>query len=208
MAMKDASFAKLVLFINSAVPLALLSWDSYWHQLGTNPINFALRTAGMCALVFLILTLSVTPARLITGYNFLSNFRRQLGLWAFAYGVIHLTIYFVFDKSMSLSAAIDDILRRKFILVGMSSLLLMLPLAITSTNAMIKRLGAAKWKRLHQLVYISALLGVWHFYLLVKVETPLTFGFIAVLTVLLAYRPLSSQFRFLKRTRKPVAIAR
>jgi DMSO/TMAO reductase YedYZ heme-binding membrane subunit len=208
MAMKDASFAKLVLFVNSTVPLALLGWDWYWHQLGTNPINFALRTAGMCALVFLILTLSVTPVRLISGYNFLSNFRRQLGLWAFAYGVVHLIIYFVFDQSMNLTTAVHDILQRRFIFLGMTSLTLMIPLALTSTTGMIKRLGAAKWKRLHQLVYLSAIAAVIHFYMLVKSDIRMPMGFIIVLLVLLAYRPLSDRFRFLRRTRKPVAVAR
>ena len=158
--------------------------------------------------MFLILTLMVTPARLITGNNFLSHFRRQLGLWAFAYGVVHLMIYFVFDQSMSLSGAFQDILRRRFILIGMTSLSLMLPLAITSTTGMIKRLGAARWKRLHQLVYISALAGVLHFYMLVKSDIRMPVGFFIVLSILLAYRPLSDRFRFLRRTRKPAAVAR
>jgi sulfoxide reductase heme-binding subunit YedZ len=206
--MKDAAFAKLVLFVNCSVPLALLGWDAYWHQLGTNPINFALRTAGMCALVFLTLTLTVTPARLITGKNFLSNFRRQLGLWAFAYGMVHLAIYFVFDQSMNLPEAIRDIIKRPFILLGMTSLALMVPLAITSPTGMIKRLGAARWKRLHQLVYVAAIAAVVHFYLLVKSDTRLPWGFIVVLAILLAYRPLSDRFRFLRRSRRPVAIAR
>ena len=206
--MKDPAFAKLVLFVNSAVPLALLGWDAYWHQLGTNPINFALRTAGMCALIFLTVTLMVTPARLITGWNFLSHFRRQLGLWAFAYGMIHLILYFVFDKSLDLSSAINDIVKRPFILFGMTGLLLMMPLAITSTNGMIKRLGAARWKRLHKLVYVSALAGAYHFYLSVKSDHRMPNVFIAVIITLLAYRALAGRVSFLRRTRKSAALAR
>jgi sulfoxide reductase heme-binding subunit YedZ len=206
--MKDAAFAKLVLFVNSAVPLALLVWDASQGQLGSNPINFALRTAGMCTLVFLTLTLMVTPARLITGWNFLSNFRRQLGLWAFAYGMIHLAIYFAFDKSFNLGATIDDVVKRPFILFGMTALLLMVPLAITSTNGMIKRLGAAKWKMLHKLVYLSAIAGVAHFYLFVKADHSMPIAFIVILSLLLAYRALSSQFSFLRRARKPAVVAR
>jgi sulfoxide reductase heme-binding subunit YedZ len=203
--MKNASFAKLVVFVNSAVPLSLLAWDWSQNQLGTNPINFALRTLGMCALVFLVLTLAVTPLRLITGWNFLSNFRRQLGLWAFAYGVLHLTLYYVFDQSFDAVAVIRDVAKRPFILFGMTALLLMLPLALTSTTGSIKRLGAARWKRLHQLVYLSAIAAVTHFYMFVKADHRMPVAFISVLAALLLYRLLVKQFTFLRRTRKASA---
>ena len=197
--MKDASFGKLVVFVNSAVPLTLLAWDASQHQLGTNPINFALRTLGMCALVFLVLTLTVTPLRLITGWNFLSNFRRQLGLWAFAYGVMHLLLYFVFDQSLSFSTTIRDVIKRPFILFGMTALLLMLPLALTSTTSSIKRLGAARWKRLHQLVYLSAIAAVVHFFMFVKADIRLPVAFIIAVGILLIYRAAVARFPNLRR---------
>ena len=205
--MTNTSFARLVLFVNCSVPMALLAWDASQHQLGANPINFALRTAGMCALVFLILSLAVTPARLVSGWNYLSNFRRQLGLWAFAYGVLHLSIYFVFDKSLNLSATIEDVAKRPFILLGMTALLLMLPLALTSTTASIKRLGAAKWKRLHQLVYVSGIAAVIHFYLFVKADHRLPIAFIVALGALLLYRLLVKQFSFLRRSRRVSSVS-
>src|SRR3954451_8858009 len=105
--MKDPRFAKFVVFVNAAVPLAVLVWDAYWHQLGVNPVEFAIRTTGMLTLVFLILSLTVTPVRLITGWNFLSHFRRMLGLYAFFCGVLHLSTYFVFDRSLSIRGTIS-----------------------------------------------------------------------------------------------------
>src|SRR3954453_5245207 len=140
--MKDARFAKSVVFINSLVPLSLLLWDAYWHRLGANPVEFAIRTTGMLALVFLILCLCVTPLRKITGRNWFSHFRKMLGLYAFFYGLTHLSIYFWLDRSLSIRSLIADTAAHPFILFGMTALLLMVPLAITSTNGMIKRLGA------------------------------------------------------------------
>lgn len=205
--MKDPSFPKLLVFVNSAVPLALLCWNAYNHELGANPINFALRTLGMLTLVFLLLTLSITPIRLITGWNFLSHFRRMLGLYAFFYGCLHLLMYFVFDQSLNLSHAAADVIKRPFILFGMTALLMMVPLAVTSTNNMIKRLGAARWKRLHQLVYLSALAGVLHYYLLVKADARQPIAFAVVLIVLLAYRALAARFPVLRHTRHAPAHA-
>src|SRR5262249_40854427 len=154
--MKDTAFAKLVVFVNALVPLAILIWDALHHELGANPTTFAIRTTGMLTLVFLIMSLAVTPLRLVSGKNYLSNFRRMLGLYAFFYGLLHLSTYFVFDRSLSLSSTAQDTLARPFIFLGMAAWLMMVPLAATSTNAAIKKMGAAKWKRLHQLAYISA----------------------------------------------------
>ena len=198
--MKDPAFPKLVVFINSCVPLALLGWDAYWHQLGANPSNFALRTTGMMALIFLILSLTVTPVRKITGYNFLSHFRRMLGLFAFFYGCMHLALYFTYDREFNLAGTLADVLKRPFILLGMASLLMMLPLAATSTNAMIKKLGGKNWKRLHTLAYPAAIAAVVHFYLLVKadIRQPAAFGF--VLAVLLLYRLLANRFAWLRKS--------
>jgi len=200
--MKDPRFPKLVLFTNALVPLALLLWDAYRHQLGTNPIEFVLRTTGMLALIFLLLSLTITPLRKLTGRNYLSHFRRMLGLFAFFYGLLHLSSYFIFDRSLSLPGVFRDTFARPFILLGMTALLLMVPLALTSTNAMIKRLGAARWKRLHTLVYPSAIAAVIHYYLLVKADTRQPIAFAAVLLLLLAYRAFAPRFR---RAPTPVA---
>src|SRR3954470_7591863 len=147
--MKDPGFAKSVVLLNGLVPLALLCWDDYFDQLGANRSEAIIHTTGVLALVFLFLSLTVTPLRKITGYNFLSHFRRMLGLFAFFYGCLHLLSYMSFDRGWSISGVIADVSKKPFILLGMAALLIMVPLAITSTNGMIKRLGAARWKRLH-----------------------------------------------------------
>jgi sulfoxide reductase heme-binding subunit YedZ len=190
--MKDPQFAKFVLLVNGGVPLALLAWDAYYHHLGANPVEFALRTTGMLALIFLILSLTVTPARKISGWNGFSHFRRMLGLFAFFHGVIHLGIYLILYRSFDLTSAWRDIIARPFILLGMSALVLMIPLAVTSTNAMIKRLGAARWKRLHRLVYPAGIAASIHYLLVAKVFLPQPIAFAFVVWGLLAYRALSA----------------
>jgi DMSO/TMAO reductase YedYZ heme-binding membrane subunit len=186
--MKDARFDKFVVLVNGLVPLAMLGWDAYWHHLGANPIEFAIRTTGMMALIFLLLTLAVTPARKILDWNYFSHFRRMLGLFAFFYGSMHFLIYLGFYQSFSVPAVIADTARRPFILFGMTALFLMTPLAVTSTNGMIRRLGAARWKKLHRLIYISAASGVTHYWLLVKADTRKPLALAAVLGTLLLFR--------------------
>src|SRR5476651_872515 len=109
---KDPQFSKFVLFVNSLVPLALLAWDGYWHHLGANPTSYAIHTTGMLTLVFLFLTLAVTPLRKITGWNWLSHFRRMLGLYAFFYAALHFLIYFVFDRGLDVGSVFADTLKR------------------------------------------------------------------------------------------------
>ncbi|HEY6119605.1 MAG TPA: protein-methionine-sulfoxide reductase heme-binding subunit MsrQ [Pyrinomonadaceae bacterium] len=186
--MKDVKFSKIVLFINALVPLGLLLWDLYHKRVGANPLEFATRTTGMLTLVFLLITLSVTPLRKITRANWLIKFRRMVGLFAFFYGSIHLLTYVWFDRFFNLRSMARDIARRPFIAIGMTAFFLMAPLAITSTDKMLKRLGGKRWLKLHRLVYVSAILGVLHYWMLVKSDTrlPLTFAF--VLFLLLAHR--------------------
>ena len=186
--MRDARFAKFVLFVNSAVPLTLLGWDAIHNNLGANPVEFALRTTGMLTLIFLLLTLTVTPIRKLTGWNWLSHFRRMLGLYAFFYGSLHFLTYLGFYQSFNVKHAITDTIARPFILLGMTALLLITPLAITSTNGMIKRMGAKKWKQLHWLIYPAAIAGVLHYYLLVKADTRQPLIFAVVLGLLLWQR--------------------
>ena len=186
--MKDTRFAKLVLFINSLVPLTLLLWDVYHHRVGANPLEFVTRTTGMLTLVFLLITLAVTPARKLSGVNWLVKFRRMLGLFAFFYGFLHLMTYVWFDRFFNLKSAAKDILARPFIAVGLTAFFLMIPLAITSTNKMVKRLGGKRWSRLHKVVYLSGIAGALHYWMLVKSDTrlPLTFAFVVAL--LLGFR--------------------
>ena len=186
--MADVRFAKLVVFVNALVPLVLLLWDLYHKRVGPNPLEFATRTTGMLTLIFLSLTVAVTPLRKIFGVNSLVKVRRMLGLFAFFYGSLHLLTYVWFDRLFNLISVGQDVVRRPFILVGMTAFLLMVPLAITSTNKMVKRLGGKHWARLHRIVYLAAIAGVIHFWMLVKSDTrlPLTFGFI--LLFLLGYR--------------------
>jgi sulfoxide reductase heme-binding subunit YedZ len=182
------TFAKFVILINALIPLALLLTDVYRNRVGANPLEFATRTTGMLTLIFLVISLAVTPLRKITGINSLVKFRRMLGLVAFFYGVLHLTTYIWFDRFFNLRSTISDIAQRPFIAIGMAAFVLMIPLAITSTNRMVKKLGGKRWARLHRIVYLAGALGVLHFWMLVKSDTrlPLTFGFI--LALLLGYR--------------------
>jgi sulfoxide reductase heme-binding subunit YedZ len=188
--MTDTRFFKLLIFINSLIPLALMSWDIYYKRVGPNPVEFATRTTGMLTLIFLCVTVAITPLRKIFKLNALIKVRRMVGLYAFFYGALHLLTYLWFDRVFSFMGTVQDVKQRPFILVGMTSFLLMVPLAITSTNKMIKRLGGKRWNLLHKLVYASAIAGALHFWMLVKsdIRLPLTFGFI--LLVLLGYRLL------------------
>jgi methionine sulfoxide reductase heme-binding subunit len=166
----------------------MLGFDAFRGNLGANPVEFFLRTTGVLTLIFLLITLSVTPVRKYFGWNNLVKFRRMLGLYAFFYGLLHLVTYSIFDKSLSFSAIVADVWQRPFIAVGMLAFFLLIPLAITSTNGMIKRLGGKNWARLHKLTYVVAILGVIHFWMIVKSDVfyPALFGI--VLAVLLFYR--------------------
>ncbi|HEX6719205.1 MAG TPA: protein-methionine-sulfoxide reductase heme-binding subunit MsrQ [Pyrinomonadaceae bacterium] len=188
--MSDVRFAKLVVFVNSLIPLVLLLGSLYHKQVGPNPLEFATRTTGMLTLIFLSLTVAITPLRRIFRINSLVKVRRMVGLFAFFYGALHLLTYIWFDRLFNLISVGQDVVRRPFILAGMTAFILMLPLAITSTNKMVKRLGGKRWARLHRLVYFAAVAGVVHFWMLVKsdIRLPLTFAFI--LLFLLGYRLL------------------
>jgi len=181
--MKDLRFSKFVIFTNALVPLALLSLDVYSKRVGANPGEFMTRTTGIMTLVFLMLTLAVTPARKITGLNWLVKFRRMLGLFAFFYGFLHLLTYIWFDRYFNLKSIPGDVVTRPFIAFGMTAFFLMLPLAITSTSKMVKRLGGKRWSKLHKLIYAAGIAGALHFWLFVKSDTrlPVTFGFILLL---------------------------
>ena len=178
--MNDVQFYKLLICVNALIPLAMLLFDAFRGRLGANPIEFFLRTTGVLTLVFLLVTLAVTPLRKVFGWNSLIKYRRMLGLFAFFYGCLHLITYSVFDKSLQLIAIIEDVIQRPFIAIGMAAFIMMIPLAITSTNGMVKRLGGKNWARLHKLTYVAGILGVIHFWMIVKSDIfyPLIFAIV------------------------------
>lgn len=186
--MDDVKFNKTLISINAFIPLTLFAWDGFRGNVGTNPIEFFLRTTGILCLISLLITLSVTPLRKIFGWNSLIKYRRMLGLYAFFYGILHLVTYSFFDKSLNFSAIVSDTFQRPFIFVGMLAFTMMIPLAVTSTNAMIKRMGGKNWANLHKLTYLISIGGVLHFYMIVKSDIfyPIIFGFI--LLILLFFR--------------------
>lgn len=194
----DIRFIKLLILVNGLVPLALLVWDQSHNRLGANPQNFLILTTGMMALIFLILTMAVTPARKVLGWNWAIQFRRMLGLYAFFYACLHFLCFFSLDRGFSVSGTLAEVLKRKYIWFGMTALLVMVPLAITSTNGMIKRLGGKRWRALHRLAYVAAIAGVIHFYMQVKADVRKPLVFATVLAVLLGWR-LMEYFR----NRKP-----
>src|SRR5829696_1023542 len=169
--MKDTRFIRFVIFVNSLVPLMLIGWDAYNRQLGANPNEFLIRTTGVLALIFLILSLAVTPLRKMLALAWMIKLRRMLGLYGFFYAFLHLLSYTLYDKFFDVNAIVEDVTKRPFITVGMGSFILLVPLAITSTQKMIKRLGGKRWNRLHRLAYLAAAGGVVHFYMLVKADT-------------------------------------
>lgn len=178
---------KVGAFVSCLIPLGLLGLDAYADNLGANPIEVITRSTGTWTLVFLLVTLSITPLRKISGWQPLIKLRRMLGLYAFFYASLHFTTYIWLDQFFDFAEMIKDVAKRPFITVGFMSFVLTLPLALTSTSGMIRRLGK-RWQQLHRLVYAIAIGGVVHFLWLVKadVRRPLIYG--SVLTLLLAYR--------------------
>lgn len=179
---------KPVLYLAALGPLAWLLFALLTGRVMGDQVKFMQHVTGDTVLTCLMLTLTVTPLRRLTGWNEIIRLRRQIGLTAFWYACLHLTTYLVFDQSLSVSEILKDIEKHPWVLVGFTAFLCLVPLAITSTNGWIRRLGGKRWQRLHRLVYLAAAAGVLHYLWLVKkdVSAPLTYG--AVLVVLLASR--------------------
>jgi sulfoxide reductase heme-binding subunit YedZ len=156
--------------------------------LGSNPVKEGEHFLGEWTLRFLIFTLAVTPLRQISKWNWLAKQRRTMGLFAFAYGVMHWLVYILLDIQLDFQEMVTDVIKRPYILVGSLGLLLMFPLAVTSTKKMIARLGGRNWNRLHKLVYASAVLGVIHFWMSVKADISDPLMFAAIFATLFAYR--------------------
>jgi sulfoxide reductase heme-binding subunit YedZ len=179
---------KPVLFIVCLVPLAGLIWDGMNENLGANPVETIRLFTGDWTLRFLLITLAVTPLRRLTGWNAVIRVRRMLGLFAFFYAALHVISYVWLDQFFMWDLIIEDVYKRPYITVGFAAFMLLLPLALTSTNGMVRRLGGKHWQRLHRLVYVIAILGVVHFWWLVKsdIREPLIYA--TVLALLLGYR--------------------
>ncbi|MEW6683377.1 MAG: protein-methionine-sulfoxide reductase heme-binding subunit MsrQ [Nitrospirota bacterium] len=170
------------------VPLLWLVWDGVSGNLGANPIETAVRRTGVWALNFLLISLAVTPARRLPGCSRLILFRRMLGLFAFFYGCLHLMMYVGVDQFFAVEDIVKDVIKRPFITVGMASFVLLIPLAVTSTNRMIARLGGARWRRLHRLVYLIGIGGVLHYFWLVKADIRSPLIYAGLLVALLGAR--------------------
>jgi len=185
-------YIKPAVFLLCLVPLLELVWQGFFGSLGTNPVETITHATGDWTLRFLMITLSITPLRRLTGNHWLIRLRRLFGLYAFFYALLHFVTYIWFDQYFDWMEIAKDIPKRPFITVGFTAFVLLLPLAFTSTNAMMRRLKK-NWQRLHKLVYLIALLGVLHFLWLVKADIlePSIYG--AVLIVLLGYRAMQQR---------------
>jgi sulfoxide reductase heme-binding subunit YedZ len=181
---------KPAVFAASLVPAALLLCGAlgwFGQDLGADPVAKLLHSCGKTGLNFLLLTLLITPARRLTGWNNLIRLRRMLGLFAFFYLLAHFTVYLVLDRQLDYHSVLQDIVKRPYITIGFAALLLLVPLAITSTNRMMRRLGR-RWQRLHSLIYLIVILGVWHYWWQVKKDIRQPLLYAAMVTVLLGYR--------------------
>lgn len=182
-----AYWLKTLTFTLCLLPFALLLLDAFSDALGANPVEKITHRTGDWTLRLLLLTLSITPLRRLSGWHKLQRIRRMLGLFTFFYACLHFLTYLVFDQFFDLQEIYKDIVKRPYITLGFSAYLLLIPLAATSTNAMIKRLGRS-WRQLHQLVYVSATLGVLHYLWLVKKDLREPLIYAVILLLLLAWR--------------------
>jgi sulfoxide reductase heme-binding subunit YedZ len=194
-----AKYLKPIVFLACLLPVARLSWKAYNSALGANPIQVITWSTGTWTLTFLIVTLSITPLRQLTRQYWLIQYRRMLGLFAFFYACLHFTTYIWLDQFFDLHSVYKDIYKRPFITVGFTAFVLLIPLAATSTQWAIRKLGK-RWQKLHRLIYAAAVAGVIHYYWLVKKDVRVPLQFAAVLFVLLLYRVV---VHFLDKSRRP-----
>lgn len=202
--MRAMRLIKPLLFLACLAPLVLLGVDAWRDALGANPIETITHVTGDWTLRLLLITLGVTPLRRLTGWNALLRLRRMLGLFTFFYACLHFSTWLVLDQFFYWPGIVEDIAERPFITVGFASFLMLIPLAATSTNAMVRRLGAGRWQALHRLVYAIAIGGVLHYLWLVKkdITQPAVYG--AILAVLLGYRLVTRA----RKARPPAAPTR
>ena len=187
---EQIKWIKVAVFLACLVPLGHLVWQGFRNKLGANPVEFITHSTGWWALALILITLSVTPLRRIAGQPWLLRVRRMLGLFAFFYASLHFITYIWLDQAFDLKDIIKDIGKRPFIMLGFAAFVLLIPLAATSTNKMVKRMGAKRWQWLHRLIYVLSALGVTHFWWLVKKDTTEPFIFAVLLAALLIIRLL------------------
>jgi len=179
-------WAKIIVFSLSSIPLLVIIWRGFHNNLTANPVEFLQHRTGDWTLRFLIFTLCITPLRKVLNLPELIRFRRMLGLCAFFYASLHFLTYLGPDQSFNFAGMLKDVVKRPFITVGFTAFVLLIPLAITSTAGWIRRLGGKRWQALHRGIYLSAILGVIHYYWLVKsdVREPLFYGFLVGILLL------------------------
>jgi len=186
---------KGLIFGVSLLPLFWLVYALLTDQLGANPIEAITRDTGVWALRFIMLTLLISPLRKLSGLNEFIRFRRMLGLFAFFYASVHMLLYLGLDQFFDVQEIWLDIIKRPFITVGFISFLLLIPLTITSTDKMIKRLGGRRWKKLHYLIYLIVVLSCLHFYMLVKQDKTEPLIYLLIVMLLLGFRVLGQRRR-------------
>ncbi|WP_135079735.1 protein-methionine-sulfoxide reductase heme-binding subunit MsrQ [Terasakiella sp. SH-1] len=179
---------KPVVFLVFFSPFLWLVYGVFAGKLGANPIEYVLRDLGDWTLRFLLLGLAVSTTRRLTGWNGVMRYRRMIGLFAFFYGFLHLSVYIGVDHFFDWATIWKDIVKRPYITIGMAAFIFLIPLAVTSPKAMVRKIGPARWKKLHQLVYVIAVFGVVHFFLLVKADVREPLLYMAVLIFLLGER--------------------
>jgi len=181
-------YSKPAVFLACLVPMGLLVRKGIESRLGANPIEVITHSTGDWTLIFLCITLAITPLRRVLGIPWLVRYRRMTGLFAFFHGSLHFLTYVWLDKFFDWHAMVKDVYKRPFITAGFTAFVLLLPLAATSTAGMIRRLGGRRWQLLHRLIYASATAGVIHYYWLVKADVRLPLRYAAIVAFLLACR--------------------
>lgn len=179
---------KVVVFLACLEPLGRLGWKAYQGMLGANPIEVITHSTGDWTLIFLLVTLAITPLRKLTGLSWLIRYRRMVGLFAFFYAFLHFLTYIWLDKFFDLHEMLADVAKRRFITAGLTAFVLLIPLAVTSTGGWIRRLGGKRWAWLHRLIYVSAMAGVVHYVWLVKADLRKPLEYALILSLLLGYR--------------------
>lgn len=193
---------KILVYIVGFIPAVWLFYAGITDQLGADPMRYLEQALGLWALRFLIATLAVTPLRQLFSINLL-RYRRAIGLLAFYYAALHLITYLVLDQGLDVAAIVADIIKRPYITIGMATFVILVPLAATSNNAAIRRMGGQAWAKLHRLVYLAAIGAVLHFILVVKSWPPEPLVYAAIVAVLLGYRLVRSLVKKPSPRRRP-----
>jgi sulfoxide reductase heme-binding subunit YedZ len=179
---------KPLVFVAALGPFGWLVYNAFFGDLGVNPVETITNYSGIWTLRFIAITLALTPVRWLTGFNPLALFRRMTGLFAFFYGTLHFMTYFILDHSLQFTGVWDDVVKRPYITAGFTAFVLMIPLALTSTQGWIRRLGGKRWNLLHRLIYITAMGAVLHYFWKVKLDTTYPVYYAILVGVLLGAR--------------------